>query len=234
MQHTQNGSVALTGSPTLIKENNEGEKDLNILFYPPGYITPEEFYHRAVMSFLRLKSTKTSKKINVTVLFNSLDQLSARFPLCAKEDVFIPGLIETFNAEETTSIFIAVDEPGQPEHQYGLLTMEDLIISFQQRQFKSIDYFGHLEKAADMGSIDEDLAKQFGDHISAVTLNIERFAGGQRAGKGGILELVQTNDLEELYGNLFPGKKKSRLVFTPYSAHYLQGELISANTIEKT
>ena len=212
----------------LITENEEGEKDLEILFYPPGYITPEEFYHRAVMSLIKLKSSVTYKKVNVTVLFNSLDQLSARFPLCAKEDVFIPGLIDTFNAEEATSIFIAVDEPGQPDHQYGLLTMADLIMVLQQRLFPSKDYFGHLKEASiSTDDINNELKDRFGDNISAVTLHVERFAGGQRAGTGGILELVQTKDLQELYDGLF--SSNSRLMFTPFSPYFIKGKPISTS-----
>ena len=44
----------------------------------PGYITPEEFFHR-----LMLSAAAKGDNAHVTLLFNSLDQLSSRFPLCA-------------------------------------------------------------------------------------------------------------------------------------------------------
>ena len=202
--------------------------DLEILFFPPGYITPEEFYHRILMSLLRLKRpSKPGEEVHVTVLFNSLDQLSARFPLCAKEDVFIPGLIDTFTAEKVTSIFISVDEPGQPEHQYGLLTMADLIISFHQRLFDWDDYFGHIKSTANHEQTIPDLLRnEFGDEIYAVVLRVERFAGGQRAGDGGILELVQKDPIEKLYSTLFNGKQE-KLVFIPFNAGFGQGKTLN-------
>jgi KaiC/GvpD/RAD55 family RecA-like ATPase len=195
--------------------------DLEILYFPPGYITPEEFYHRVLMSLLRLKMSKREDEdVNITVLFNSLDQLSARFPLCAKEDVFIPGLIDTFNAESTSSIFIAVDEPGQPAHQYGLLIMADLILSFSQSNMNTESYFGHLE-AVSKKTVIESTKEEFGKDIQTVTVKVERFAGGQRAGEGGILELVQTEKLQKLYKFLF--NRESRLEFIPFSPNFSHG-----------
>ncbi len=58
---------------------------LEILFYPPGYITPEEFFHKMFISIQRLKLSQKG----ITLLFNSLDQLGSRFPLCAEETIFI-------------------------------------------------------------------------------------------------------------------------------------------------
>jgi len=209
-------------------EKYEREDDLEILFFPPGYITPEEFYHRVLMSLLRLKvPQKTGEQVHVTVLFNSLDQLSARFPLCAKEDVFIPGLIDTFMAESVTSMFIAVDEPGQPEHQYGLLTMADLILTLHQHSFEAKDYFGHL--SPDGKNIDPALKEEFGKKIQTVVLHVKRFAGGQRAGEGGILELVQKENLVKLYTELF-SNEPPRLIFTPFNPQYEQGKPLSSRS----
>ena len=79
-------------------------------------------------------------------MFNSLDQISARFPLCAKQEIFIPGIIQTLSGEDVTSICVAVDEPGQPVQQYGLLPMADLIVSFSKRRFTTQDYYSQIEK----------------------------------------------------------------------------------------
>jgi KaiC/GvpD/RAD55 family RecA-like ATPase len=165
---------------------------LEILYYPPGYITPEEFFHRMFMSVYRLKRIAKDKKL--TVLFNSVDQLAARFPLCAAEDIFIPGIIASLTGENTTSIFIAVDEPGQPEKQYGLIPMADFVLSFSRRRFKLGDYYNHLkyfqiEKA--YIKMDDVTKEQVKD---TTVVQVQRFAGGEMAGAMGFLELVTHHD----------------------------------------
>ncbi|MDI6735814.1 MAG: ATPase domain-containing protein [bacterium] len=198
----------------------ETQDQLEILYYPPGYITPEEFYHRMFMSIHRLKK----RGEELTVLFNSLDQLAARFPLCAKEDIFIPGIIDTFSAEGITSIFIAVEEPGQPPEQYGLLTMADLILSFSQRQFTAEEYHGHLKYRQKTDKEITDVERELGNNPQAVVLRVVRFAGGQAAGAGGILELVEKDkSLHKIY-------KEEGLHFTPFSPESSQGESIEGQS----
>ena len=140
---------------------------LEILYYPPGYISPEEFIHRIIVSIHKLKKTKK----DVTVIFNSIDQIAARFPLCAKMDIFIPSIIQILTGESITSIFIAVDEKDQPVEQYGLLPMADLILSFHQYQIKEKE---------------------------GIILTVERFAGGKAAGAKGLLGLDSKINFKEL------------------------------------
>lgn len=189
---------------------------LEILYYPPGYITPEEFFHKMFISIQRLKSTKKG----ITLLFNSLDQLGSRFPLCAEEKILIPGIIETLNAEDITSIFIGVQEPGQPPEQYGLLSMADLIINFNKRTFSSVDYYGHLmETHDDFKDIFSQPSKIDNKTIEAVSINIERFAGGQSPKSGGILELVDSScEYKDNYN-------KQGLVYSPFSNNFSRGEI---------
>ena len=198
------------------------EDKLDIIYYPPGYITPEEFFHRLFMAIHRMKRNNP----DITLLFNSLDQLGSRFPLCAKEAIFIPGIIETLSAESITSIFIGVDEPGQPPEQYGLLSMADLILSFRQHEFESEAYLGHLDKALKFSeklppTVCNEIKNGLGSKITAVVAHVVRFSGGQAAGAGGILELVEENNsVFKLYDN------KEGLYFTPFSPLFSQGELI--------
>ncbi|UCG58387.1 MAG: hypothetical protein JSU70_02555 [Phycisphaerales bacterium] len=199
----------------------EKDDSLEILYYPPGYITPEEFYHRMYLSIQRLMCRMPNRKI--TLLFNSLDQLGARFPLCAREQVFIPGIIETLCAERITSLFIGVNEPGQPEEQYGLLSMADLVLSFEKRTFQPVDYKGHLEQRIQPYSEirQKEARKRLKKSVSikprAVVLRVERFAGGQTAGRGGILELVREDSpLSKFYC-------KRGLCFTEFSPSYSEG-----------
>jgi KaiC/GvpD/RAD55 family RecA-like ATPase len=203
------------------------EDKIEILYFPPGYVTPEEFFHRVFMSIQRLKSYEQP----VSVLFNSLDQLSSRFPLCAREQIFIPGLIATLSAENVTSFFIAVQEAGQPPEQYGLLSMADALISFNRERFSREDYIGHLNEGLKLQN-DRDLLDDANRELpktqQVVTMRIVRFAGGQAAGAGGLLELVHTDTIKaKLYKSdlkIDNGAVKSGLVFIPFSATYAEGE----------
>ena len=206
----------------------EKDNHLEILYFPPGYITPEEFFHRMFISVHRLKKQNSP----LTVMFNSLDQISARFPLCAKQEIFIPGIIQTLSGEGVTSICIAVDEPGQPVQQYGLLPMADLIVSFSLRRFSAQNYYNHLSKSWQTEfAKDNSLQQKFiklqesanGNPAlkhEAVVLQVIRFSGGERAGKRGILELVKQDELER-----FP-YSKAGLHFTPFSEELTQGDLL--------
>ena len=196
-------------------DNYIREDRLEILYYPPGYITPEEFFHKMFISIQRLKKNCDG----VTLLFNSLDQLGSRFPLCAEEKIFIPGMIETLNAENVTSLFIGVQEPGQPPEQYGLLSMADLLINFKKNQFTRRDYFGHLKEShAGFKKLFEELNENDNVKIETVTLNIERFAGGQSPKFGGIIELVDKDyDNHQYY-------TKKGLNFSLFSNEFTKGQ----------
>jgi len=129
-------------------------------------------------------------------MFNSVDQLASRFPLCAREELFIPGIIETLTGEGATSIVIAVDEKGQPPEQYGLLPMADLIIDFQPEVFEKEEYYRLLigGKTAKKGvTVPEGVKGK--QHREEIVLKVVRFAGGQRAGARGILELAPTTEV---------------------------------------
>jgi len=202
-------------------EDLENKDRLEILYYPPGYITPEEFFHRMYLSIQRLRSKDSQAR--VTLLFNSLDQLSARFPLCAAEQIFIPGIIEALCAEQITSLFIGVEESGQPPEQYGLLSMADVILSFRKRMFEQLTYFGHLGFSKNTVSPDDfnEIRQGLGRRPRVVVLQVERFSGGETAGKGGILELVKADTpLDKLYD-------KQGLCFTEFSPQFDQGGIYS-------
>ena len=160
---------------------------LEILYYIPGYISPEEFIHRIFVSIKKLKKLSPEP---ITVMFNSLDQLNARFPLCSKKEIFIPSIIQILIGEEVTSIFIAVDEKDQPNSQYGLLPMADLILSFSKYRMKHNTYIDAIKDVA--SEYDKKmLAKEEGkdSNREEVIVTVERHAGGQKAGGRGILEL---------------------------------------------
>jgi KaiC/GvpD/RAD55 family RecA-like ATPase len=177
----------------------ENENKLEILYYPPGYITPEEFIHRMLMSVQRMKADNGK----LTVLFNSLDQLGACFPLCAGREIFVPGIVELLSAQRVTSIFVAADEPDQPVKQYGLLSVADLILSFHPADIPLEIYRKALFEAAkktnreiEFVQKEEIIKKELKDETtkSEIILKVMRFAGGQRSGASGILELVDKKE----------------------------------------
>jgi KaiC/GvpD/RAD55 family RecA-like ATPase len=102
---------------------------LEVLFFYPGYISPEEFFH---LTQVAVDSAPNGRREVSLVVLNSLEQLSARFPLCAREDMFVSGLITMFNVCGTTSLVTAGGSPTAPADQGGvtpgLLQMSDLII----------------------------------------------------------------------------------------------------------
>jgi hypothetical protein len=175
-----------------------------------------------VLSFQRLKDCGPG---DITLLFNGLDQLPSRFPLCAKEEIFVPGMIETLCAEQITSIFIGVKEPGQPDEQYGLLSMADLLLSFTRHEFFQVDYLAHIDNTQAFSQrLTQDelngIKDTLGEHTTPIVLRVQRSAGGQAAGAGGILELVEENSsTKPLYG-------KNGLHFTAFSPRASQGNPI--------
>jgi hypothetical protein len=168
---------------------------LEIMYYPPGYITPEEFFHRMLLSIHRMKRGKS--EVHITLLFNSLDQLSSRFPLCSSEHIFVPGIIQMLSAEEVTSIFVAAREPSQYQPEYhGLESLAELLLSFEQKEIPKEEYCKSLyellpDKKAQVDAIEQSMP----NIINAIITRVARFAGGQAAGAEGILELVSKEDL---------------------------------------
>lgn len=185
-----------------LQENNL----LEILYFSPGYITSDEFFHRMFMSIFKLRSggKNSTKDMEISAMFNSLDQLAARFPLCAHQPIFIPAMIHCLYGENVTSIFIGVNEPGQPEAQYGLLPMADLILNFKREKITESEYYSIHSKDAVPSKKREEKREE-------VVLEISRFAGGKKAGNRGLLELVYSDESNE------PNepKKKTRLKSAP-------------------
>jgi hypothetical protein len=187
---------------------------LEITYYPPGFITPEEFFHRLLLSINRLKLSSSNP--HVTVLFNSLDQLSSRFPLCAEQKIFIPGIIQMLSAEEVTSIFLAAHEEqfdprslGPVAKYYGLLSMAELILSLERENVDRVDCLPWVANWLGGKVPNERIESVLPEKFQTVKLEVVRFAGGQPAGATGILELVKPgHPFHELSG-------RSGLIFIP-------------------
>lgn len=189
-------------------ESLQNSGRLEILYFPPGYITPEEFFHKLMMSLHNLRKREDDE---VIALFNSLDQLGARFPLCANEQNFIPGIIEVMSGEGVTSWFVAVEEDGQPPEQYGLMSMADALLSFRRHKVPCENYVGHVgehlqcypqsgtpktNSPASLDSLLSSTKTDLPERKQVVVVRVVRYAGGQPAGRGGFLELVEKGSAE--------------------------------------
>lgn len=175
---------------------------LLILHYLPGYITPNEFIHRLFLAVHQLKWPKNQSKQTMSrsqntedkrarrlmLVFNSLDQITPRLPLCTKEDMFVAAIVEFLLAESVTSIFITGEDPFERSKQYGILPMSDLIMSFFKYFVPKRDVSGDLTKSSD------DCAKSSKERREITLLRVEKIAGGINAGKMGILELVDSEE----------------------------------------
>jgi KaiC/GvpD/RAD55 family RecA-like ATPase len=103
---------------------NELKKKIEVLYYWPGYISPDEFIH-----IVKVAAQDDNIKY---VVINGLEQLPARFPLCAQEKMFISGLIAYLTSLKKIVVVTSsgkIDKPandgGVPD---GLLPMGDIIL----------------------------------------------------------------------------------------------------------
>lgn len=172
---------------------------LETTYYPPGAITPQEFFHRLMLSLNRLRGTGAANR-PITVMFNSLDQLNSRFPLCAREPEFVMAIIEMLTKEDVTSFFVSaadtVADHDNPVEHHGLLSMAELLIRHRHKQFDRTEYGNFVYAALERPRPRRDafnaaLKKAFPQpSVHTTVVEVVRYAGGQAAGSEGILELV--------------------------------------------
>jgi len=123
---------------TYVKDRLIKKDRLEVLYFWPGYISPEEFFHLVCTSVDRPGKGKdrsgkeTKSEPAALLIINGLEQLSARFPLCAKESMFISGLLSVLTVKGITVLVTSGGLTGLPAEQggvpAGLLPMSDLII----------------------------------------------------------------------------------------------------------
>lgn len=151
------------------------------------------------------------------LLFNSLDQIASRFPLCAQERVFIPGIIQTLSSLGVTSVFVAADTEKPDGGLRNLLSMAELIVRVKRTEPETKKRLREILKNGDKTSLRTDLTEEqlerawaeFPDPCAISELTVERYAGGRPAGMQGMLELVKE-------GTPFFRLLKPGLQFIPY------------------
>ncbi len=113
---------------------------LGFIHNEPAYITPAEFYHRVYVAYKRPRqSSKDSEPIQpVTfVIVDGLDRIETKFPLCAKEPLFVSTLASPlFKIDKTTSraVFISSQDPALDggSSASALMPLSDLLLRFEE------------------------------------------------------------------------------------------------------
>ena len=117
------------------------ESRLDIAYFAPGYLPPEEFMHRAVVAIEgmahRHQKPECSGGVNdadgrhILCVLNGIDHLAARHPLCSEEQMFVPAIISYMTKALVTSLVIAADDDKTALDESGLLPMAELLIRFE-------------------------------------------------------------------------------------------------------
>ncbi len=203
--------------------------DIELMDFMPGNISVEEFMHRILLSIARLKTAQNGGTRKVVCLVNSLDHLEARFPECARQPLFVVGLIELLSAEGVTSLF--VDASSRPAERFGEQTddtLRDVSVHHTYHGLEAIaDLVLHFHREFDIGrqgylnaimraaeaegrtpsecvTIIEDF--RFTERDRALDIvRVIRSAGGHLSGNGAILKLIKQGD--QLTRLLKPGLK---------------------------
>lgn len=199
-----------------LKEYEVKTKQLVQVYFPPGNITPEEFLHIVFLEVKRLKNHRMSTRgtQRITLVFNGLDQLGARFPLCAEVKLFAAALLQMLGGEGVTTIIVAAAEMGETSDYHGLTSIAELIIRFGRRKLERHERANYIEsvrwlveeekkKAGEIGGEryssqkegwHETVEKYLSSEPQPTIITVERQAGGLASGARAVLELVGRKD----------------------------------------
>lgn len=108
---------------------------LGFIHNEPAYITPGEFFHRVYVAFKRPReSSKTPDQATEVkfVVIDGLDRIDTKFPLCAKEPLFVSALLTLFKIEKKAcSIFLSSQDGGSDGSSESALTvLSELVLRF--------------------------------------------------------------------------------------------------------
>ncbi len=117
------------------------ESRLDIAYFAPGYLPPEEFMHRAVVAIEGMVhrhqkpdcsgGVSAADGRHILCVLNGIDHLAARHPLCSEEQMFVPAIISYMTKALVTSLVIAADDDKTALDESGLLPMAELLIRFE-------------------------------------------------------------------------------------------------------
>jgi len=116
---------------------------LGFIHNEPAYITPGEFFHRVYVAFKRPRESSIEPKDHESlnpkevtfVVVDGLDRIETKFPLCAKEPLFVSSLVTLFKIDKKAcSIFISSQDPALDgaASESALIVLSDLLLRFQE------------------------------------------------------------------------------------------------------
>ena len=120
--------------PHLIRQLRRSNR-LDIVYFAPGYLPPEEFMHRVFVSIEgMIQRRKQEDGSHIIAVVNGIDHLTARHPLCAEETMFVPALVSYLNSRHVSSIVIAASDDAVAIDNSGIMPMAEMLIRFESLQ----------------------------------------------------------------------------------------------------
>jgi KaiC/GvpD/RAD55 family RecA-like ATPase len=110
----------------LDKDGNRKEKCRKMIMasFRPGCITPEQFIFCIEKLLEKGRFTR--------ILFDSTAQLSMKFPLLARDELFVPALVDLFKSKNVISIFIdPKGEGANKQLSYTLSNLADYLVKLK-------------------------------------------------------------------------------------------------------
>ncbi len=105
---------------------------LEILYNWPGFITPAEFFHRVFVALMRPRKDDSGNapRTAEVVVLNGLDHLGSKFPLCAREKIFVPALVSLFRGCGVCSLIVAAEDTTPDADKSPVRALADLTLEF--------------------------------------------------------------------------------------------------------
>lgn len=159
---------------------------LGILYNWPGYMSPEEFFHRLYTALNRLRSSETFKvgdrelaapernTVEMVVL-DGLDHMEAKFPLWTKEKVFVPSLVSMLRCYKICTIVSAAQRDTGDPSWTDIQPLAELILEFSETSEKELQ------------RVREDNKSVAERCLQPVKVSAVRVPAGQIGGHWGIL-----------------------------------------------
>jgi KaiC/GvpD/RAD55 family RecA-like ATPase len=191
-QIAEHQTLAKKSEGSVVVDDLIQQDTLEIIEQEAGMISPEEFFHKIYVAVRRRRENGKPAQV---VVVNGLDQLEARFPLIANDEMFVTALIEFLNLNGICSLIIAatgIDESSRSPGLYGLLPMADLVFRFDQFDHKCPPT-GYKWGARDFPKNLCDAVKKGTEHI--VRVETQRVPAGQIGGRVGYLYRQRNNKL---------------------------------------
>ncbi len=110
---------------------------ISFIHNEPSYITAAEFFHRVYVAYNRprgeQKGSADGTERGYFVVVDGLDHIETKFPLCAKEKLFVSALVTLFKSgNKACAVFLSEQDPEKDslETASALFPLSDLLLQF--------------------------------------------------------------------------------------------------------